>query len=199
MLHRYTKEQIQFIRDNAGGKQVEEIQQLFNDQYKVNVTFKSIKGIMYRNGIKNKMQGYNTRFEKGHKSWCKGLKGINTGSEKGWFQKGNKPPSHKPVGTESVLEGYVWIKVAEPSKWVKKHHYIWEKEHGSIPDGYVLKFADENKLNVTLDNLFLTPRTACTTVALKGMNQDNPDLNKTVHKLIELEITINKAKKRLKG
>lgn len=197
--HRYTEEQIQFIREIAEGKHVEEIQKVFNDKYKVDVTFKSIKGVMYRNGIKNKMQGVSTRFKKGQTSWCKGMKGLNLGGNKGWFKEGNTPPSHKPVGSETLKDGWVMIKVAEPNVWRKKHHHIWEQEHGEIPDGMVLRFKDGNKLNVTLDNLFMTPAKAMTSVVRRGLENDHPELQVTTHRVAELELAIKDKQKELTG
>jgi hypothetical protein len=198
-MHRYTQEQIQFIREQAKGKQVDEIHQLFIEEFKVNVTIKSIKGIMYRHGIKNGMQGFSTRFNKGQSPWNKGIKGVNFGGEETQFKKGNLPPSYLPVGSESVHEDYVWVKVSDPNKWVKKHKYIWEQAHGPIPEGYVIRFADGNKMNVSLDNLFITPRRVCTSVVKRGIESDDPEINISTHNLAELDLVIKDFKKRIDG
>lgn len=201
-MHRYTKEQIEFIREIAEGKHVEEIQELFIQKYKVDVTFKSIKGIMYRHDIKNRMQGYATRFKDGQKAWNRGMKGLDCAGENGrktQFKKGNVPPTHKPVGAEVIEQGYLWIKVAEPNVWEKKHHLIWKQANGPIPKGYVIRFADGDKMNVALDNLFLTPRGVCTSVVRRGIEHSDPELNKTIHKVAELEIAIKKKVRKLGG
>jgi hypothetical protein len=195
-MHRYTQEEKEFIGCICEGLTVDEIHAKFIERFRVNVTKKSIKGIMYRHNFKNHMQGYETRFKKGHEVWNKGKKGIQTGGEEGWFKKGHMPPSYKPIGSESVQEDYVWVKVAEPNKWIKKHHLIWAEANGSIPEGYVLRFADGNKMNVTLDNLFLTSRRVMTSVVKRGMDYDDPELNKTAHNLAELELAIKDIKKR---
>ena len=197
--HRYTKEQIDFILEISKGKSVDDIRKIFNEKFSANVTIKSIKGIMYRHQIKNHMQGHSTRFSKGQPSWNKGLKGINTGGEKGWFKKGNLPPSHTPVGSESIKDGYVLIKIDEPNVWKKKHHYLWEQEHESIPKNMVLRFLDGNKLNVTLDNLFLVSRRVCLSVSKRKLDQKHPYLNKTVHNLATLELKIKDIEKNKVG
>jgi hypothetical protein len=194
--HRYTQEQIQFIREIAEGKTLEEIQELVKRNYNLVVSVRSVQGVMYRNGIKNGMKGYTTRFNKGQSPWNKDMKGIQTGGEEGWFKKGNLPPSHKPVGSESIQEGCIWVKVAEPNKWVKKHHLIWIESNGPIPEGYVIRFADGSKMNVVLDNLFLTSRRVLTSVVKRGMDYDDPELKRTVHNLAELELAIKDIKKR---
>jgi hypothetical protein len=201
-MHRYTKEQIEFIREQAKGKPVDEIQQLFIKEYKVKVTIKSIKGIMYRHGIKNRMQGYSTRFKKGQTSWCKGMKGLDLAGENGrktQFKTGNLPVSHKPVGSETMKDAIVWIKIAEPNEWRKKHHHIWEQANGPVPVGYVLRFADGNKMNVSLDNLFITPRRVCTSVVKRGIESHDPEINISTHNLAELDLVIKDVKKRIDG
>jgi hypothetical protein len=198
-MHRYTNEQKAFIGSICEGLTVDEILEQFITHFGVNVTKKSIKGIMYRNNFKNHMQGYQTRFNKGQKAWNKGMKGIQTGGEEGWFKKGNLPPTHKPVGSESVEDGTILIKIAEPNVWVKKHRYIWEQANGPIPEGMVVRFLDGNKMNVTLDNLLLVSRRVCTSVVKRGMDQEDPGLNMTVHKLAELDLAIKDIKKQMEG
>lgn len=195
-MHRYTQEQIVYIRSIAKGKNVSGIQQNFNSKFGTKVSLKSIKGIMYRQKIKNRMQGYGTRFKKGQSPWNKDMKGLQMGGEETQFKKGQMPPSYKTVGSESIKEGYVWVKVAEPNKWMKKHHLIWTEENGPIPEGYVLRFADGNKMNVALDNLLLTSRRVMTSVVKRGMDYEDPGLNRTVHNLAELELTIKDIEKR---
>jgi hypothetical protein len=195
-VHRYTQEEKEFIGCICEGLTVDEILEKFIERFGVNVTKKSIKGIMYRNNFKNHMQGFETRFKKEQEAWNKGKKGLQTGGEEGWFKKGNLPPTHKLVGSQSVEEGTILIKIAEPNVWVKKHRYVWEQAHGPIPDGMVVRFADGNKMNVTLDNLLLVSRRVCTSVVKRGMEQEDPDLNVTAHKLAELDLTIKDIKKR---
>lgn len=200
-MHRYTSEQIEYIRSIAKGRTVQEIQDMFNKKFGTDVTFKSIKGIMYRNKIKNGMQGYNTRFKKGHVPWIAGKKGliVHENCKKGWFKKGNKPPSHLPVGSESVKEGRVFIKIAEPNVWVEKHRYIWEQAYGKIPDGYVIRFKDGNKLNCRLDNLFMTSHRAQTSVVRRGLEKEHPELNVAVHRVAELEMKIRDVGEGMSG
>lgn len=195
-MHRYTLEQKEFIGSICEGLTVDEILEKFIDRFGVEVTKKSIKGIMYRNNFKNHMQGFETRFKKGQSPWNKDTKGLRLGGKETQFKKGNMPPSHKHIGSESVQDGYVWVKIAEPNKWIKKHLLIWTKANGPIPEGYVLRFADGNKMNVSLDNLFLTSRRVLTSVVKRGMDYDDPELKKTVHNLAELELTIKDIKKR---
>lgn len=196
-MHRYTQEQKDFIGSICEGLTVDEILEKFIERFGVEVTKSSIKGIMYRNNFKNHMQGFETRFKKGQEAWNKGKKGLFLGCEETWFKKGNQPPSYKPIGSEAVSEGTILIKIDEPNVWVKKHRYVWEQAHGPIPDGMVVRFKDGNRMNVTLDNLLLVSRRVCSSVVKRGIEQEDPGLNVTVHKLAELDLTIKDIKKRM--
>ncbi len=71
-----------------------------------------------------------------------------------------------PVGTERDSgKGYILVKVADlPTKpqskdnWRKKHVLVWEREHGPLPDGMVVMFADRDHSNFDPDNLVAVPK-----------------------------------------
>lgn len=196
--HRYTAEQIEFIRSIANGSTVKDIQGAFNAKFDTDVTFKSIKGVMYRNKIKNHMQGYNTRFKNGHKTWNKNKKGLQLGGEKGWFKKGNTN-QRLPIGSERINDGRVYIKTANPDVWEEKHRWLWKEHFGEIPDGKIIAFKDGNKLNVTIDNLFITTPGARVAVVRRELPEHAPDLKLASHRLAELDIAIKKSTEKEMG
>ncbi len=64
-----------------------------------------------------------------------------------------------PLGTEKVQnDGYIRVKVAEPSVWVFKHRLLWEEANGPIPEGHMVTFIDGDKSNFHLENLRLSTR-----------------------------------------
>ncbi|MFC7091929.1 HNH endonuclease signature motif containing protein [Halomonas salifodinae] len=102
-------------------------------------------------------------FEKGQAPWNKGKSHSPAGSEKGRFKPGQKPPTWVPIGTERVnKDGILERKTqgAEHPKdnWRSVHSLIWEEHHGPIPDGYLVRFKDGNRQNITIDNLELVSR-----------------------------------------
>lgn len=111
----------------------EKVSDLFYNKYKIKLSREQING-----------------FRKYYKIKCLDK---NTGQ----FKKGKKPHNKKQIGDEflSKNDGYVWIKVAEPDKWVVKHRYIYEKHYGKIPKGYRVVFLDQNKNNCDINNLML--------------------------------------------
>lgn len=82
------------------------------------------------------------------------------------FKKGQSPSNAKPLGHERVSkDGYIEISIDEvnphtgfPRRFVHKHRYLWEQQHGTIPDGYFLKCLDGNKQNCDPSNWELLPR-----------------------------------------
>lgn len=115
-------------------------------------TRQAIKSRAQKIGIK---KGGSGRFPKGHIPANKGAKGLKIpGSEKGWFKKGQICKNKKEVGSISRLsDGYWWIKIEDPKKWVQLHHHIWEEKNGPIEPGMLIIFKDKNQNNLKIENL----------------------------------------------
>ena len=103
-------------------------------------------------------------FKKGHKPANKGVKGLSQysqkaieGMKKGWFKRGHKP---KNTITDTKLSQrkdsngrkYWWYKISD-GHWDLYHRYIWEQEHGGVPENHIIVFKDSNPDNVQLSNL----------------------------------------------
>ncbi|MEG2050916.1 MAG: HNH endonuclease signature motif containing protein [Oscillospiraceae bacterium] len=143
-----------FIQENYKGTGHQNMANLLNSKFNANYTMSQIKGYYCNHGLNSGITG---RFEKGHISPNRGIKGIYPpGSEKGWFKPGDTPKNHRPVGSERIAsDGYLYIKTAEPKTWELKHHLIWQEHYGEIPEGNMLIFLDGNKLNLDIKNLAL--------------------------------------------
>lgn len=108
------------------------------------------------------------RFPKGHVPANKGLRrpGWSPGRMKETqFKPGQKIYNQMAVGSERLIDGCRWVKVAEVPRvaytvnWKAVHVLEWERENGRpVPDGHCLWFRDRNRLNVSLDNLELITR-----------------------------------------
>ena len=72
---------------------------------------------------------------------------LNANSARTQFKTGQRPHNTKYAGHERPHEdGYVYISVEETNprtgferRYVLKHRWVWEKQHGAVPDGMVLK------------------------------------------------------------
>lgn len=103
------------------------------------------------------------RFKEGQETWNKGMKGLCLGGKATRFQKGQKPATWQPIGSERVSAGYLQRKISDtgypPRDWRPVHHLVWEEHTGQpVPEGYVLAFRDGNARNVDPDNLELVSR-----------------------------------------
>lgn len=121
-------------------------------------------------------------FVKGQVPYNLGMKRpFNANSAKTQFQAGNLPHNTKYLGHERVSkDGYVEISIAETNphtgyerRYVLKHKYLWERQHGPVPAGHALKCFDGNRLNTDPSNWVLIPRSLLPSLAGRwGLNYD---------------------------
>lgn len=111
--------------------------------------------------------GKRHRFPKGHAPANKGLRrpGWSAGRmRETQFRKGQRSGTaaahYMPVGSERMIDGYRWIKVAEVPNvpytvnWKALHVLNWERANGRpLPAGHCLIFRDRDRMNVAADNL----------------------------------------------
>ena len=125
-------------------------------------------------------KGIGNRFQKGHKTWNKGMKGLQIGGVETRFVKGHKPRNHKPVGTVVIrTDGYMQTKIAEPNVWKLTHHLVWEQAGNTPPvHPFVLRFKDGNQQNCTIENLELSSKVEM--MEKNSVQTLPPDLRKAI-------------------
>lgn len=193
--HFWTEEQVNFIKEHIKGTPYEKMRQMVNDEFGLSLTPGQIKRVISRNGLRNGRDG---TFQKNHKTWNKGMKGLNTGGEKGWFKKGHKPYNYLPVGSERIdTEGYTVVKVADPNIWKPKHRIIWEEHYGDIPDDHAVIFGDGNKRNFDIDNLMLVSKRKLAILNKNKLIKNDADLTRVGLKIAEINIKMNERKESL--
>lgn len=126
---------------------------------KYDITYSIVKNIANKYGLKKDPSYRNPgRFNKGHKSWNKGMKGIDLGpnSRRTRFKKGHLPANTEHDGAVKIRSSkgrrYFWIRISK-AKWIMLHVYLWEKENGPVPEGHIIIFKDKNPLNCRPENL----------------------------------------------
>lgn len=132
-------------------------------------TPEKLHGLRKREGWKTGRTG---QFEKGMTPANKGrpcpegVGGRHPNARKTQFRKGQEPHNTKGPGHESIGDdGYVWIVTDRINPWtgastwrVHKHRWLWEQANGPVPEGYVLKSLDGDKLNTDPSNWEAVPR-----------------------------------------
>jgi len=192
---KYTKEMVDFLEKNIKGISYKELTIKFNLHFGVCVTVNTLKGLLYRKGLKNGIDG---KFRKGNVPHNKGHKGeCYQGCEKTWFKKGNIPKQYRHIGSERITkDGYIEIKVKDPNTWELKHRAVWEKEYGKIPNNHIIIFLDGDKLNCSIENLMLVSRSELLILNRNKMLTDDAVMNHTAAILAKLIDTSNKKQKR---
>ena len=154
MPHKYTKEQIAWLKVNRPLHVQSKLSDLFHKEFGTYIKPMNLANTCKRHGIKTGRSG---QFVKGHIPFNAGMTGIrhSTATE---FKKGNVPHTYLPVGTISKREDYTYIKIADPRTWQLLHMHIWGKVHGKIPESQCIIFIDSNKDNVVIENLALVKR-----------------------------------------
>lgn len=163
---KYTDAMNSFLASHAT-TQRKELTALFNEKFNTTLSENNIKAKCLRMGLKTGRTGC---FEKGLKTWNKGLKGY-MGANATSFKKGSTPKNTRPDGSERICskDGYVLIKVN--GKFMYKHRHLWELHNGPIPEGCNISFINKDKTDIRIENLILVS------------NQENGILNKCYSKI----------------
>lgn len=103
-----------------------------------------------------------TSFQKGHRPWNKGKRGLHLSPETE-FKKGCKSNRILPVGTETIRKckngkRRAFVKIANPSVWRERAKVVWEAVNGILPAGYVVHHQDRDELNDDPFNLIAMTR-----------------------------------------
>lgn len=176
----FTQEQKEFIVRHVKGRHNQELTDLVNDRFGLTITARQMKTWKNNHGLSSGLKG-----TEGKEPPNKGTKGLfNVGGNRTSFKPGHRPLNYKPIGYERIdRDGYTLVKVSDEGPWHKrwrhKHKVIWEKVNGPIPKGHVLLFADQNKQNISLDNLILIPQSKLPTLNKKRLLHKDAELTKT--------------------
>ena len=182
-LHKWTKEEIDYLKEIAPGKKYKEILALLKEKFDLDINVNQLDGVMQRNKIRTGLKGY---FPKGNKPWNTGTKGLVKPSSS-CFQKGYRPKNTKPVGSERIdVDGYTYIKIAEPNIWKLKHRLIYEEKYGKIPKNHSILFADGNKTNFDINNLVLVSKNQVLKLNQFNLIYNDAELTKTGVNIVKL-------------
>lgn len=128
------------------------------------VSLENFKALCTRRGWRTGRDG---RMQPGTVPWNTGKKmPFNKNSARTQFHKAHSPHNMKFLGHERLTEdGYIEISVQETNlhtgyerRYVLKHKYLWEQQHGRVPAGMCLKCLDGNRQNTDPSNWDCIPR-----------------------------------------
>lgn len=178
--HKWSKEEVEYLKSIVKGRYMKEIIILMKNKFNYDFTEIQIRNTMKRHKLRT---GINARFEKGGTPWNKGLK----------FEKSS---NSKEVGSEYVNErGYTFIKAENPSRWIRKHHYIYEQHYGKIGKDECILFADRDKTNFDINNLIKVTKGELVQLNKQGLIFEDTDLTKTCVNIVRLKDKIKEKEK----
>ena len=192
--HRYTPEEIEFLKDNVKGISLKKLTDKFNKKFSCNVSQSAITNQKVKYNLKSGVNS--SRFKKGHIPYNKGTQGLKKANS-GSFKKGQLPANIKDIGSErQIHQGFVIVKVANPKKWRMKHHIIYEKYHNvKIGRWDKVIFLDGNKRNFDINNLKLISNSEQIIISNRNYKSSNPDVMNSYISLAKVLNKINKIKK----
>lgn len=207
MRVRYTQKQLDEIRQRYPHEKT----QVIADSMSIAVA--SIYNLAYKLGLKKSAEylltpgcgrllkgtrnGIAGEFKKGHVPFNKGLKMPDSVYDKvkgTMFTKGHVPANVKPIGYLSVRPDtfgreYIYIKIKD-SVWELYHRYLWEQNHGQIPNKMKIAFINGNSLDCRIENLKMV--TYQEAMLMNTIHRYTPEIKQ----LIRLN---NKLKQKLNG
>lgn len=190
-----------YIAENSQGVGSQKMADRLRERFGIECTREKIRYFRKNNRI---VSGVDTKFRKGQAAHNKGQAAplhVRKAMEPTMFKKGNRPHNAQPVGSESKIDGYWKVKIAEPNVWQLKSRYEWERIHGEkLKPSELVLFLDHNPDNFSPDNLVKLTR-----AELARLNQDqlrgaDPDLNMAAVNIARLKTRAKDAEaKRKKG
>lgn len=186
----YTQEQIDWLAANYPSMDLQDLTDAFNAEFGTSKAVSVIHSTLKRERL---YSGRDGRFEPGHVPHNKGVKGWQAGGRSvlTQFKKGAQAKNRRPVGsTRTDKDGYLLIKIAEPSQWRHAHLVVWESANGEVPAGQTVSFRDNNKLNLELSNLMLVSKAAGAVMVKMGIRSCEPELKDSAVMLAELRLKV---------
>ena len=199
--HKWTEEEIEFIREIYPYYENKEISKMVKDKFGFDVSARNLLNVRHKYKFPKKSIPNSGCYRKGDVPWNKG-KGMSEEVKekvKGtWFKKGEIPKNHRPIGSTRVsVDGYKLIKIAEPNKWALYHRHLWEKTHGEkLSKNEVVIFADGDKSNFDIDNLVKVSRSNLLYLNNKKLIFDDPELTKTGVNVSKVAEKINELERK---
>lgn len=155
---KFSNAELRFVRCRSETPR-RQLHAAFVEKFPREISLDGFKALCDRLGLRTGRTG---RFDKGVFPANKGKKmPFNANSARTRFKKGHRTGHanqvYKPIGsTRFSKEGYLERKIHDglplQSRWRGVHRINWEKKHGAVPTGHVLKCLDGNKLNTAPSN-----------------------------------------------
>lgn len=150
------------------------------------------------------VSGASHKYATGNTPWNKGRKGKGLyKTMPTQFQPGNVNTNELPVGSEKVIKGYLYRKVAllrggqykYNNRWKPVHRLLWEEHNGPIPPDHFVIFLDGDTTHIELNNLACIPKAVHAWINRHGYSKlSDADLCRSAIAIAEIELKLNQLK-----
>lgn len=169
-VSKYTDEQDNFIKENLQLYSYKKLREMFYEKYGIEITEQAIADRRRR-----KYYSEPTKYS------------DKVDFRMYWCEDG--------IGIEKERDGRVLVKVSDNQgnkreNWKYKHHYIWEKHYGPIPEQHRVLFLDGDTRNFNINNLACVPLPYICIMGANKWQFQNPELTRTAIKWCELFYTM---------
>lgn len=172
MARKYTDEMLSFIREHSSTTTRQELTEMFNERFNMNITADSMQWICKSNKIKGKPS-----FVKGVCPY-KNVK-YEIGDE--FFMAGEwRVLTSLGDGNRTILQRSEY-----------KKRIIWEKAYGEIPPKHCFIYLDGDKRNCELDNLACIPILWMRILNQNGWLKGNREITLSALKWCELHYNLS--------
>ena len=164
-MHKYTKEQNEWLIANRQNYTYEELTEMFNTKFNCNINW-------------NALSHHLVDYLKIHKEEI-GFKHL--------------PINTKTTSVDNRVRVKINnAKYCKNSNWKLLHHLVWEQHYGPIPKGYRIVFLDGDSTNCDINNLRCVSHSTQTKLTCRKWYGKNK-LTDVGIKCCELEEIINKV------
>lgn len=144
---KYTKEILEFCKEKRKKHSVREVLELLKKELNFETSFWGLQKTLSEHKIRGVNKGH---FKNGHPCLLK--KKPKPPKKK----KPRIPHNKRKIGDERVdKDGYIIVKIANPSVWMRKGRYLYEKYHNvKLGRNDFIIFLDGDKRNFNKENLY---------------------------------------------
>ena len=176
-VHKYTEEERDWLRENVPELAVNEVARRFNERFGTNISPGALKryGALYLNVKRTNEVTLKHRREMNREFFTR----FHVGDISVHI-RGGRPTKVIMVGRDMAVDG------KNNARWMPYARYLWEQEHGPLPNGYRLIPLNNDGADCRLENWCAIPSDVMALMARNQWYSTNPDVTMAAIKLCEL-------------
>ena len=171
----FTEEQFRFLSDHYEYMGNRELLKLFNDTFHEHRTMHSMKNFGVQYGLQVD-------------------KSVRQENRRKWIDQDGSKRKTRNIGDIRIEVGRPVMK-DENGDWKSAAKVVWEKEHGPVPEGYVVTALDGDCFNISLDNLACVPLSYIGMLSRHNLRSSDAEITKTGIMVCELIEAMKKQEK----